>query len=316
MVTFLEGIASAIPPGSQVQYKPGIQLDRDNVNPIDWTTGDAKAADATFVVLGLTGALEGEEGESIASPHYGDRLDYNLPANQISFLKKLRQGNKKPIIAIITGGSPMNLSEVHELADAVLLVWYAGEEGGSALADIVFGKASPSGRLPITFPKSIDQLPPYEDYSMKGRTYRYMEQEPMYPFGFGLSYGKFSYGDIKISASTIKKKQSVDVEAKITNTGTVETDEVVQLYLTDVAASTQQNPLFSLKGIKRITLKPGASSTVKFTITPEMMEMVNDKGDRVLEAGQFKVSIGGSLPGNRSVVLGAAEGVQSTFTVK
>lgn len=316
MVTFLEGIASAIPPGSQVQYKPGIQLDRNNVNPIDWTTGDAKSADATFVVLGLTGALEGEEGESIASPHFGDRLDYNLPANQIDFLKKIRQGNRKPIIAIVTGGSPMNLSEVHELADAVLLVWYPGEEGGNAVADIIFGKASPSGRLPITFPKSIDQLPPYEDYSMKGRTYRYMDQEPMYPFGFGLSYGKFSYADIKVSASTIKKKQSVDVEAKITNTGTTETDEVVQLYLTDVAASTQQNPLFSLKGVKRITLKPGASSTVKFTITPEMMEMVNDKGEQVLEAGQFKVSIGGSLPGTRSTALGAAEGVQAVFTVK
>ncbi len=316
MVTFLEGIAAAIPPGSQLQYKPGIQLDRDNVNPIDWTTGDAKGCDATFVVMGLTGALEGEEGESIASAHYGDRLDYNLPENQIKFLRKLREGNKKPIIAVITGGSPMNLSEVHELADAVLLVWYAGEEGGSAVADIVFGKASPSGRLPITFPKSLDQLPPYQDYSMKGRTYRYMEQEPMYPFGFGLSYATFTYSDVKVSKPTVKKKQSVEVEAKVTNAGKTQADEVVQLYITDVASSTQQNPLFSLKGIKRITLKPGESSTVKFTITPEMMEMINDKGESVLEAGQFRVSIGGSLPGSRSVALGAAEGVQATFNVK
>jgi beta-glucosidase len=164
MVTFLEGIAAAIQPGSQLQYKPGVELDRANVNPIDWTTGDAKASDVTFVVMGLTGMLEGEEGESIASPHYGDRLDYDLPKAQIDFLKKLRDGNPKPIIAIVTGGSPMNLSEVHELADAVLLVWYAGEEGGNAVADILFGKASPSGKLPITFPKSLAQLPPYEDY--------------------------------------------------------------------------------------------------------------------------------------------------------
>ena len=316
MVTYLEGIAAAVQPGSQLQYKPGIQLDRDNVNPIDWTTGDAKSCDATFVVIGLTGALEGEEGESIASAHYGDRLDYNLPANQINFLKKIRQGNTKPIIAIVTGGSPMNLSEVHELADAVLLVWYAGEEGGNAVADIVFGKASPSGRLPITFPMSLDQLPPYEDYSMKGRTYRYMDQEPMYPFGFGLSFGQFTYSDMKISATSVKKKQPVDVEVKVTNTGKVESDEVVQLYLTDVAASTQQNPRYSLKGIRRVTLKPGASEAVKFTITPDMMEMINDKGERMMEAGEFRVSIGGSLPGARSVALGASQGAQALFTLK
>src|SRR5476649_1514046 len=111
----------------------------------------------------------------------------------------MRQGNDKPIIAVITGGSPMNLSEIHELADAVLLVWYPGEEGGNAVADIIFGKASPSGKLPITFPKSLSQLPAYENYSMAGRTYRYMTAEPMYPFGFGLSYAKFSYSGLALS---------------------------------------------------------------------------------------------------------------------
>ena len=138
----------------------------------------------------------------------------------------------------------------------------------------------------------------------------------MYPFGFGLSYGQFTYNDVKVSAPTVKKKQSVEVEAKVTNTGKVEADEVVQLYITDVAASSQQNPLYSLKGIRRITLKPGASETVKFTITPEMMEMVNDKGERILEPGLFKVSIGGSLPTARSKALGGGEGVQASFTLK
>jgi beta-glucosidase len=149
--TFLEGIAAGIQPGSQLEYRPGCLLDRDNLNPIDWTTDEAKSSDAIIVVLGISGLLEGEEGESIASPSFGDRLDYNLPKNQIDFLKKLREGNKKPIITIITGGSPMNLSEVHELSDAVLLAWYPGEEGGNAAADIIFGKVSPSGKLPITF---------------------------------------------------------------------------------------------------------------------------------------------------------------------
>src|SRR5690606_34271054 len=124
MVTILEGIAAAITPGSQLQYRHGILLDRPNANPIDWTTGNTKISDANFVVLGITGLLEGEEGAAVASPHFGDRLDYNLPQNQIDFLKKICTDNDRPVIAIITGGSPMNLAEVHELADAVLLVWY------------------------------------------------------------------------------------------------------------------------------------------------------------------------------------------------
>src|SRR5690606_30282449 len=174
MVTIMEGIAAALEPGSQLQYRHGILLDRPNANPIDWTTGNTKISDANFVVLGITGILEGEEGAAIASPHYGDRLDYNLPQNQIDFLKKICTDNDRPVIAIITGGSPMNLAEAHEFAEAVLLVWYPGQEGGNAVADVIFGKASPSGRLPITFPKSLDQLPAYDDYNMEGRTYRYM----------------------------------------------------------------------------------------------------------------------------------------------
>lgn len=315
MVTVLEGIAGAIESGSQLQYRQGIMLDRDNANPQDWSTGNSRNSDATFVVLGISGLLEGEEGESIASPYFGDRLDYNLPKNQIEYLKKLRANNDRPIIAIVTGGSPMNLAEVHELADAVLLVWYPGEEGGNAVADIVFGKVSPSGRLPITFPKSFDQLPPYEDYSMKGRTYKYMKEEPMYPFGFGLSYSTFTYSNIKLSSATIKKKQSVDVEVTVSNSGKVESEEVVQLYITDVEASTDA-PLFSLNGIQRIKLKSGNSSVVKFTITPEMMELVNAKGERIIEPGKFKISVGGSLPGKRSETLGASKSLETFFTVQ
>jgi beta-glucosidase len=315
MVTYLEGLAAGVKPGSQLQYKPGVMIDRANVNPIDWTTGDAKGCDVTFIVMGITGALEGEEGESIASPHYGDRLDYNLPKNQIDFLKKIREGNSKPIVAVITGGSPMNLSEVHELADAVLLVWYGGEEAGNALADIVFGKVSPSGKLPITFPKSFEQLPPYEDYSMKGRTYRYMSAEPMYPFGYGLTYGKFSYSDLKLSATAIKKNQPVDVEVKVTNNGSMSADEVVQLYLTDLDSKTE-NPLHSLKGFQRVSLAPNSSAVVKFRLLPEMMETVNDQGVKMIDPGKFKLTIGGASPGQRAVVLGQAEGVTATFTVK
>ncbi|WP_224998354.1 glycoside hydrolase family 3 N-terminal domain-containing protein [Cesiribacter sp. SM1] len=315
MVTILEGLAAGIEKGSQLQYKPGVLLNVENVNPIDWTTGDAKNASATIVVLGLTGMLEGEEGESIASAHYGDRLDYNLPPNQIEFLKKLREGHEKPLIAIITGGSPMNLAEVHELADAVVLAWYPGEEGGNAVADVVFGKASPSGKLPITFPKSLVQLPPYEDYSMEGRTYRYMKEEPMYPFGYGLSYASFTYSDLELSAAKIRKNQSVTVEATITNTGKRAGEEVVQLYLTDEESSVRA-PLYSLVGFKRLQLAPGASGKVSFTITPDMMSLYNEKGEKLLERGSFRVHIGGSSPGSRSEQLGMSKPATGVFQLR
>jgi len=314
MTTILEGLASGISHASQMQFKPGILLDRPNANPIDWTTGDAKASKVTFVAMGITGLLEGEEGESIGSPTYGDRLDYNLPQNQIDFLKKLREGNKNKIVAIVTGGSPMNLAEVQELADAVLLVWYPGEEGGHAVSDIVFGKVSPSGRIPVTFPKSFDQLPPYTDYSMKGRTYRYMTAEPMYPFGYGLSYTSFSYSNLKLSAALVKKNTAVNAEVTVTNSGKMEADEVVQLYITN--PQTGNNPLFSLKGFKRVGLKPGESKTVAFSLTPAILQSINNDGQAVELSGDYHVYIGGSLPTKRSEELGMAKGAESILSVK
>jgi beta-glucosidase len=314
MTTILEGLASGISHASQMQFKPGILLDRPNANPIDWTTGDAKASNVTFVAMGITGLLEGEEGESIGSPTYGDRLDYNLPQNQIDFLKKLREGNKNKIVAIITGGSPMNLAEVQQLADAVLLVWYPGEEGGHAISDIIFGKISPSGRIPVTFPKSFDQLPAYTDYSMKGRTYRYMTAEPLYPFGFGLSYTSFSYSNIKLSATDVKKETPVTAEVTVTNTGKMEGDEVVQLYITD--PQTGDNPLFSLKGFKRVGLKPGESKTVSFELTPKILQSINDNGQAVQLSGDYRVYIGGSLPTKRSEELGMPKDSEAILKVK
>ena len=310
MVTILEGLASGIAPGSQMRYKQGILLNQNNANPSDWTSGEAKAADATIVVMGISGLLEGEEGESIASPYSGDRLDYDLPKNQIEFLRRLKAGNSKPVIAVITGGSPMNLAEVQKIADAVLLVWYPGEEGGHAVADIIFGKVSPSGKLPVTFPASLDQLPPYEDYSMKGRTYKFMQATPLYPFGFGLSYTTFRYSDIKLSAQTIRPGESLQVSATLTNTGKYKSDEVVQLYLTHETDTTEV-PLFSLKGFKRISLMPGQSRTVRFTLSPEMMQVIDEHGSSVFLPGKLWIRIGGSLPIARSLALGAPKPVEA-----
>lgn len=315
LVTVLEGLSSRIDPASQLQYSPGTTLDRPNVNPMDWSSGGAASADVTFVVMGLTRHLEGEEGESISSPYYGDRLDYNLPQNQLDYLKKVKGEHGKPVVAIVTGGSPMNLAEVHEIADAVLLIWYPGAEGGNAVADIVFGQSSPSGKLPLTFPKSLDQIPAYEDYTMKGRTYKYMTEEPLYPFGFGLSYATFKYSDIKLSSTKIKKGQDVTVTCSLTNNSTVTSDEVVQLYISDLKSSVAA-PLYSLNGIQRVTLAGGETKTIQFQITPDMLELVNENGDRVLEKGEFKISIGSGLPGERSKNLGAVEGLETILTVR
>ena len=321
MVTILEGITASISPASQLQYRLGAMLNQESKNPINYATGNAKDSDVTIVVLGVSSTIEGEEGDSLDSSTAGDRLDYNLPQNQIDYLKELRKtadknpNNKRPIVAVITGGSPMNLAEVQELADAVLLVWYPGEEGGTAVADILFGKTSPSGKLPITFPKSLAQLPPFEDYSMKGRTYKYMNVDPMYPFGFGLSYTNFTYGEAKVSAKRISKKDDLIVSVKVTNSGKVKSDEVVQLYVSDLVASVDV-PNFQLANMKRITLEPGESTEVSFQLTPKAFEMVKNDGSRTIESGDFKIFVGGSSPMKRSFELGAPKMAEVVIAVK
>ena len=314
IVTFLEGITGAVAPSSQVQYSPGTTLDRKNVNPVDWSTGGAAEADITIVAMGLTRHIEGEEGESISSPYFGDRIDFNIPENQLEYLRKIKS-HGKPVIVIITGGSPMNLTEVHELADAVLLAWYPGEEGGNAIADIIFGKASPAGKLPITFPKSLDQLPPFEDYSMEGRTYRYMTKEPMYPFGFGLSYGSFSFSDLNQSAINIKEGEIVEISLKVTNIGDYPSIETVQMYITDDVASTL-TPLFSLKGIKTVNLQPGESKFIDFKISTNMLKLINDQGEAILEKGNFTIHISNSLPSKRAIELGASKSLKTSLVLE
>jgi beta-glucosidase len=321
MVTILEGITASISPASQLQYRLGAMLNQKSINPINYATGNAKDSDVTIAVLGVSSTIEGEEGDSLDSSTAGDRLDYNLPQNQIDYLKQLRKtankdpNNKRPIVAVITGGSPMNLAEVQELADAVLLVWYPGEEGGTAVADVLFGRVSPSGKLPITFPKSLDQLPPFEDYSMKGRTYKYMDVDPMYPFGFGLSYTNFNYSEAKVSSKKISKKENLVVSVKVTNSGKVKSDEVVQLYVSDLVASVVV-PNFQLTNMKRITLEPGESTEVSFQLTPKAFEIVKNDGSRVIESGDFKIYVGGSSPMKRSFELGAPKMEELTINVK
>ena len=282
---------------------------------MNYSIGEAADADAVVAVFGISGVFEGEEGESTASTSRGDRLDLNLPQNQLDYLRELKKQCKKPIILVLTGGSPICTPELADMVDAILFVWYPGQEGGHAVADVIFGDVNPSGRLCITFPKSVSQLPAFEDYSMKGRTYRYMTEEPLYPFGFGLSYTNYSYSNIKTDKDKIKKGQSVLVTATVTNTGKTAGEEVAQLYITDVKASAP-TPLYALKGTKRVKLAAGESKEVSFEVTPQMMELVTVTGEKVIEPGDFKVYIAGSTPSALSVKLGGAAPVSKIFSVK
>jgi len=304
LVSVLEGVAECASEGTRISNAKGCHLLHPNEYPSDWVGGLAEWADVVVAVMGISPLMEGEGGECIASVTGGDRDGLALPPNQVEFVRFLA-GKGKPIVLVLTGGSPVAAPELHELADAVLFIWYPGEQGGRAVGQILFGHESPSGRLPVTFPASQDQVPPFEDYSMAGRTYRYMAEEPLYPFGFGLSYAEFEYGELALSAGRVERGEGLSAEVTVTNTGRREAEEVVQLYVTDDEASVAA-PRCALKAFRRVRLASGGSETVRFDITPEMMELVDEEGRPVLEPGTFTVTAGGSSPGPRAEALGAA----------
>jgi len=299
MKTIVEGVAAKVSPSTRMQYRQGALLTTENLNSIDWFSGQAVDADATIVVLGLTLLLEGEEGESIASSDKGDRTSLKLPQNQIDFIKKIKRNSENPLVLVLTGGSPIAIPELHDLVDAILFVWYPGEEGGNAVADVIFGDINPSGKLPITFPKSEDQLPPYIDYNMAGRTYKFMTEEPLYPFGFGLSYTTFEYSNLNISDSFI-------VTVDITNSGKIEGEEVIQLYISSPLAG-KEDPIYDLKSFKRETLGSGETKTITFNLNKETFSQFDTEGKEVLRRGTYTLYVGGTLPSQRSIDLGASK---------
>jgi beta-glucosidase len=312
LTTLMQGIVARVPEGVGLQYRPGCPLTQQ-AELKDWSLVEAPTADVTIACMGLSPLLEGEEGDASMSEEQGDRAQISLPPVQVEYLKKLAFGGTK-VVLVLTGGSPVALGDLEDLMEAVVYVWYPGQEGGKAVADVLFGDAVPSGKLPLTFPKSLDQLPPFEDYSMAGRTYRYATEEPLYPFGFGLSYTHFTYSDLALDKSAIRAGEPLSLRWTLTNSGSVEAEEVAQVYLSDLEASTVV-PLHSLIGFRRVHLRSGERAVITFTITPEMMKMVDDAGDRVLEPGEFRVTVGGCSPSERGVRLGAPAPVSMDFTV-
>ena len=312
MSTLLEGFVERLPEGINMDYRPGCQWTQESLAPLNWAEKEGSAADLTIVCAGTSPLMEGEEGESILTAESGDRARIELPEVQQKFIRKLAAGGAR-IVLILTGGSPIALGDIADLVDAILFVWYPGQEGGRAVASLLFGDASPSGKLTMTFPKATADLPDFEDYSMAGRTYRYAEKEPLFPFGFGLSYSSFEYGNLKILSSGVLKA-GFKVAVTIQNSGAFVADEVAQFYISALKTRLPA-PISQLIGFQRVRLKPGQKKRIVFTITPEMMMLFDENGLQKLEPGKFRLTVGGCSPGVRGLTLGAPLPVSLEFNI-
>jgi len=289
-VTFLEGIVNRVSVGTSVEYRKGTDIVNSTFN------GASLASNAsTIVCIGITSEFEGEQGDAMLSDDHGDRKRIKLPKNQIEYIRKLRKAAKnKPLIVVVSGGSAIPMPEIEELADAIIFTWYPGEQGGNALADIIFGDYNPAGRLPITFYRSVEDLPDYQNYNMKGRTYRYFEGNPLYEFGYGLSYTSFDYSNIKTNKSAYKNTDVIKVSIDITNSGDLDGEEVVQLYVKKMGSKLDM-PIKSLKGFNRITIQKGDTKTIEFEFPASELAYWNEKKYAwKIEKGAFEIQIGAS----------------------
>ena len=242
----------------------------------------------------------------------GDRVDISLPASQEELLKQLHTLGK-PIVLVLLNGSAIAVNWAADNVPAIVEAWYPGQAGGQAVADVLFGDYNPAGRLPVTFYKSVDDLPPFEDYRMEGRTYRYFRGEPLYSFGYGLSYTTFAYSNLQLSAKAITRDETLTVCADVRNVGDCAGDEVVQLYVSNLTASVP-TPIRQLAGFERIHLEPGQTKTVTFTLTSGQLSVIHDGGQRIVEPGEFRVAVGGHQPTTDPAT--ESEVLIATFKVK
>ncbi len=258
----------------------------------------AERADIVIMCLGLSPALEGEEGATAESDGGGDRIGLNLPGLQQELLETVA-GTEKPIVLVLLNGSPITLGWAQDNIPAILEAWYPGQRGGKAVVDVLTGTCNPAGRLPVTFVRSIDELPPFTDYAMTGRTYRYLESPPLYPFGYGLSYTRFDYADLTLSSSRVQAGESLTASVTVSNLGPRDGEEVVQLYREHLSVSTKV-PRHELRGVRRVEVPAGEGTTVEFRLGPEDMAYVTDEGHRVIAPGFIRLYVGGQQPDERS----------------
>jgi beta-glucosidase len=287
-VNFVEGITAGFDPATRIEYDLGCDFNDTTKFGGIWAAGNANL---TIAVMGLSPVLEGEAGDAFLSQTGGDKKDIQLPASEIAYLKQLRKSVKTPIILVITAGSCVDIASVAPYADAIILAWYPGEQGGNALADIILGKVSPSGRLPITFYKSANDLPDYTSYAMKGRTYRYYEGAVAFPFGFGLSYVNFEYQLKSKPQSQYHLQDTIHASVVITNNGNMNADEVVQAYIE--YPNLERMPIKELKYFKKITISKGASMNTNIAIpVNELQKWDLSKNKWALYPGKYKLVFG------------------------
>lgn len=265
-----------------------------NENMQDEAVEVAKKADAVVLVLGLSQRLEGEEMPiTVDGFEGGDRTHLKLPKTQRELMQAIEKTGK-PVILVLLNGSALAINWAEEKLDAIISAGYPGQEGGVAVADVLFGDYNPSGRLPVTYYKSVEQLPAFENYDMENRTYKYFNDEPLYPFGYGLSYTSFNYSDLKV-ASEAKVGDKVALQVTLTNTGNKDGEEVVQLYVKDMVASTPR-PKYQLEGFERVAIKAGESKTLTMELYPRQFSIIGNANKRVIEPGEFTLFVGGSQP--------------------
>ena len=316
-VTVLEGLQDYLGDDIRVMTSEGCHLCHEKVqglgevnDRLSEVRGVCKESDIVIACMGLDSGLEGEEGDTGNEFAGGDKPNLNLPGLQQQILEEIYACGK-PVVLVLLSGSALAVNWADEHIPAIVQGWYPGAQGGKAIADILFGEKNPEGKLPVTFYRSTEELPEFTDYSMKGRTYRYMKNEALYPFGYGLSYTTFAYSDVKVDKN-ILDAEGVAVTATITNTGDMDGAETVQIY---VKVNRENTPNAQLKGIKKVYLKAGESKEVTIKLPQEAFALFDEEGVLRLAAGDTTLYVGGHAPDARSTALTGTEVTEFTVYI-
>ncbi|MCI9203949.1 MAG: glycoside hydrolase family 3 protein, partial [Lachnospiraceae bacterium] len=302
-VTVLEGIEDYVGERARVYYSEGCHLYQDRTSNLAQENdrmSEVKAvcsvSDVIVAVLGLDSSVEGEEGDTGNEFASGDKLDLKFPGLQSEILRAAYESGK-PVILVSMTGSAMELDWEDSHIPAIIQAWYPGAAGGRAVAELIFGAYSPEGKLPVTFYRTTQELPDFTDYAMKDRTYRYMKQEALYPFGFGLSYTSFEMKGTEADSDRVTAKGEVTIRTSIKNTGVMESGETIQVY---VKALREGTPNAQLKGLKKVHLQPGEEKQVEITLKSQAFGLYNVEGEFLVEKGEYAVYVGMQQPDARS----------------
>lgn len=272
----------------------------------------AQEADAVILCMGISPLLEGEEMKvKVDGFSGGDRVHTKLPKTQTELIKKIQALNK-PTVLVLLNGSALSINWENENIPAIIEAWYPGQAGGTAIADVIFGDYNPAGRLPVTFYKDINDIPPFSDYNMKGKTYRYFKGEPLYEFGYGLSYTTFKYSNLEMP-ETLEAGEDLVVKVDVENTGSLDGEEVVQLYVQNPNADAF-NPHKTLAGFERLSFTSGEKKTLTFKVNKDQLSVVDAKGQKVVQPGEYQISVGGAQPSDSRIKQGSVVSKKITIS--